>query len=259
MEAGNTRLGIFRTFLALLAAILCTSAVLVGATGCAAQAVPPPDQWGDTHNSPGATLTYKETGRMLIVGRTFATYNLFASGLPADKQYTLSTVILGAAPVKIDDVHLNHEGLVLSGLADPARNPEEPAPINLSGSKAEPFQFAIVSADGQFRAFTRIIPFPLESSAGPCHLSVEELIPSYAGVLVVVSGLQPNEALVMECGCEKKVRKINDTADAQGIYRVAASTGVKGKRSGIFELKVMAQSCKIGIELPWGQGSERLQ
>jgi hypothetical protein len=193
-------------------------------------------------------------------GKTIVTYNLFASGLPTDRQYTLSTKIIGVMPGKVSEVHLNNEGKVLSVPADPARNiAEEPALINLLGSKAEPFQFAIVSADGQFRAFTRIIPFPIESSAGPCHLSVEELIPSYAGVLVVVSGLQPNEALVMECGCEKKVRKKNDTADAKGIYRVAASTGIKGKRSGIFELKVMAQSCKIGIELPWGQGSEKFQ
>ena len=103
-------------------------------------------------------------------------------------------------PAKISEVHLNNEGKVLSKPADPAHNiAEEPFLINLLGSKAEPFQFAIVSADSQFRAFTRIIPFPMELSAGPCHLSVEQIILDYA------------------------------------------------------------QSCNVGIELPWRQGSEKFQ
>ncbi|MFZ3215121.1 MAG: hypothetical protein WA192_03590 [Candidatus Acidiferrales bacterium] len=244
----------------LLSKILCISAMFVVATGCAAQAVPPSDQWGDQHNSPGAELTYKETGRMVVLGKTFVTYNLFASGLPADTQYTLSSSIIGATPIKISEVHLNNEGKVLSKLADPAHSvAEEPALINLAGSKGEPFQFAIVSADGQSRAFTRIIPFPFESSAGPCHLSVVQLIPSYAGVLIIVSGLQPNEALVTEYGSEKKMRKTKDAADAKGTFRAAASTGIKGKRTGIFEFNVIAQSCKIAVELPWGRGSDKFQ
>jgi hypothetical protein len=153
-----------------LPAILCISGVLVCSISCAAQAVPPSDQWGDQHNSAGATLTYKETGRMVVNGNTMVIYNFFASGLPTDRQYTLSTKIIGAMPGKISEVHVNNEGKVLSELADPAHNvAEKPAVINLVGSKGEPFQFAIASADGQSRAFTRIIPFPIESSAGPCH------------------------------------------------------------------------------------------
>jgi hypothetical protein len=190
---------------------------------------------------------------MVVNGNTMVICNFFASGLPTDRQYTLSTKIIGAMPGKSSEVHVNNEGKVLSELADPAHNvAEKPAVINLVGSKGEPFQFAIASADGQSRAFTRIIPFPIESSAGPCHLSVEQIIPDYAAVLITVSGLQPNEALVIAYGSEKKVRKTRDAADAKETRLVAVSTVIKGRPSGIFQFKVLAQSCEIGIELPWG-------
>ena len=236
------------------------SAMFIFPASSAAQAVPPSDQWGDQHNSSGAQLTYKETGRKNLQGRTLVTYNLIASGLPANKEYTLSTSVIGASPAKISEIRLNGEGKAMNKPADPGHDvDEEPVVVSIMGSRGEPFQFAIVSADGQLRAFTRIIPFPLETSEDPCHLSVAELIPNYAGILIEVSGLQPNEALKLDYGSDKKMRKTKDKADDKGTFRAAVSTGIKGQVSGTFEFELVAQSCRIGVELPWGEGSDKFQ
>jgi hypothetical protein len=244
----------------LLAVVLCISPAFVCAANCAAQNVPPDDQWGDQHNSAGASLKYVETERKTLKGLTFVAYNLFASGMPIDAPYVLSVKALATKAAKVGDVHLNKDGKVVNKLADPEHNvAEDPALINLVGSKAEAFQFAVVSADGQVRAFTRIIPFPIESSAGPCHLNVEEIMLNFAAVLITVTGLQPNETVEATYKSEKKGGKLKDVADAKGTYSAAVATGVKGKSAGIFEFQVAAQSCKIGIEFPWGEGSMKAQ
>ena len=244
----------------LRAAIFSTSLVLAFGASCAAQGVPPSEQWGEQHNSPGATLTYKETARQVLDGKTIVTYNLFAAGLPTGKQYVLSTVILGAAPGKVGDVYLNNEGKVVNALADPANNvAEDAAPINLVGPKGQPFQFAVASEDGRLRAFTRIIPFPIEADEAPCHLAVEEILPAYAGILIQLSGLQSNEAVVLKCNCGKKGHETKATASDKGLFIAAVATGVRGKQSGTFEFELRAQSCKIGMQIPWGNGAEKFQ
>jgi hypothetical protein len=247
--------------LCLLPASLLVSMVFFVTNGCA-QMVPPRDQWNEQNNSPGATLNYKETGRSLLNGKTVVAYNLFTSGLPRDVQYVLSTAPLGAAtPIKIRDVRLTEDGNIVNATADPEHNivAGEPLPINLLGAKGQPFQFAVVSADGRLRAFTRIIPFPIEADTGPCHLSVEELMIDYEGILILLKGLQSNEAIVLKCNCGKKGHETKGTADAQGTFIAAVDTRVKGKQSGTFEFELKAQSCKIGMQVPWGKGADKLQ
>jgi hypothetical protein len=245
----------------LLTSSLWVSMIFTSANGCVAQTVPPPDQWGEHHNSPGATLSYKETARSLLNGKTVVTYNLFASGLPTDGQYVLSTVIIGATPIKVGEVRLTEEGKIVNATADPAHNivAGEPFVINLLAPKGQPFQFAVVSTDERSRAFTRIIPFPIEADTGPCHLSVEEIIPAYAGILIHLSGLQSNETVVLKCNCGKKGYETKGTADEKGIFKAAVETGVKGKQSGTFEFELKAQSCKVGMQIPWGRATEKFQ
>jgi hypothetical protein len=244
----------------LLAVIICIFPILVCAANCAAQNVPASDQWGDQHNSAGAILKYVETGRTVIAGATYVDYDLFAVGMPTDRTYVLSIKPMASEGIRLGEVHLNGEGKVVTQLADPAHNvAEDPDPMHVAGSKGEGVQIAVVSGDGQIRAFTRIIPFPIESSAGPCHLNVEELLPNYAAVLITVTGLQPNETVDVDYKSEKKGGKLKDTANAKGIYAVAVGTGIKGKLAGTLEFNATAQSCKIGIEVPWGVGSMKRQ
>ena len=225
-----------------------------------AQTVPSGDHWGETFNSPGAKLSYKEMERTTIQGRTVITYNLFADGLPKDRHYFLSVLNVGSYPRTAADAYLNADGKVVNVLADPAHHvSEDPINTKVFGGRGEPIQVALISDDGQSRAFAEIIPFPVEKIAGPCHLSLIEIGPYYSGVLIRVAGFQPDEELSIEQRSENEGGPSKGKADAKGAYNAAFLPLVKGKRSGMARFLVSGKSCKVGIDFPWGDGSYEYQ
>lgn len=225
-----------------------------------AQTVPSRDQWGEKFNSPGAKLPYREIGRATIQGRTIVTYNLFASALPKDQHYVLCVLNVGSDPRAVTDAYLNGDGKVVNVLADVARRvAEEPINAKVFGGKGEPIQFALISDDNQLRAFAQIVPFPLEETTGPCHLSLIETGPYYSAVLIRLTGFQPDEKLSIEQRSENEGGRSKARADAQGAYNAALLPFVKGKRSGKARFVVSAKSCTIGIDFPWGEGSYQYQ
>lgn len=225
-----------------------------------AQTVPSRDHWGEKFNSPGAKLSYRETARTTVQGRTVITYNLFASGLRNDQHYVLCLLNVGSDPKAVADAYLNGDGKVVNVLADaPHHVAEDPINAKLFGGKGEPIELALISDDEQSRAFTQIVPFPWEESAGPCHLSLIETGPYYFGVLIKLTGFQPDEELNIEQRSETEGGQSTAKADAQGTYNAAVLPFVKGKRSGKAQFFVSGKSCKIGIEFPWGEGSYQYQ
>jgi hypothetical protein len=227
---------------------------------CSAQDVPDRDHWGEKFNSSGAQLTYKEVQRTTIQGRTVITYNLFATGLPKNMRYELCVLNVGGEPTAAADAFLNNGGKVVNTLADPAHHvAEDPIDLKAFGGKGEPIQVALISEDNQSRAFAQIVPFPIEATAGPCHITVIETGPYYFGVLIKVMGLQPNEDLVIDSKSENEGGETKAKADEAGRYNAAIFPFVKGKSSGKARFDVTAKSCKIGIEFPWGDGSYQYQ
>jgi len=230
------------------------------AASCLAQNAPSRDQWGEQFNSPGAKLTYKETGRTRTPEKTVITYNLFVSGLPKNAHYVLWVLHVGDDPQAISDADWNDEGKLVRVLADPGHHiAEDPIGAKVSGGKGEPTQFALISDDNQSRAFAEIIPFPMEVNQGPCHLSATETGPYYFGMLIKLTGLQPNEELLVDRRSEGEGGQGKAKADEQGSYRVNFFPRVKDENSGMAKFRVTARSCKIGIEFPWGQGSYQAQ
>ena len=216
--------------------------------------------WGEKFNSNGATLVVKERGRSRLNGQTVITYNLFASGLPRDVEYTLWMKPVGSNPQAVADAFINKDGLVVNVLADPARNvAEDPINLKVVAGRGEPKQFAVIANDGQHRAFGQVIPFPIEKTNGPCSISVTMTGPNYSGVLVVVTGLQPKEEFqtVQQSGSESAQPKA--TAAEDGTYRTLIFPLVKGQSSGRLKFKVNAKACAVDIEVPWGQGSYAIQ
>jgi len=237
-----------------------TLAALLSVAACCAQTVPSRDQWGEKFNSPGAKLTYKEIGRTTIQSRTVITYNLFASGLPKDQHYVLCILNIGSDPQGVADAYLNGDGKVVNVLADPDHHiAEDPINAKVFGGKGEPIQFALISDDDHLRAFTEVIPFPMEETAGPCHISAIETGQYYFGVLLRITGFQPDEDLSIEQRSENESGQSKGKADTQGTYNAGIFPFVKGKRSGKAQFVVTAKSCKIGIEFPWGEGSYQYQ
>jgi len=240
--------------------VVLTLTVQFSAEQSSAQTVPSRDQWGEKFNSPGAKLSYNEIGRATIQGRTVITYNLFASGLPKGQHFVLCILNVGSDPRGVADAYLNDDGKVVNVLADAAHHvAEDPINAKVFGGKGESVQFALISDDDQSRAFTQIVPFPLEETSGTCHLSLVETGPYYFGVLIRLTGLQPDEELSIEQRSENEGGQSKAKADAQGTYNAALLPFVKGKRSGKARFVVSGKSCKIGIEFPWGEGSYQYQ
>ena len=188
------------------------------------------------------------------------TYNLFASGLSKDEHYVLCVLNIGKEPRAVADAYLNDEGKVVNVLADPTNHiAEDPINIKLFAGKGEPFQFALISDDDRSRVFAQIVPFPFEVISGPCRLIVIETGGDYIGVFIKVSGLQPNENLLIDTKSEDEGAQTKANATDQGTYNVALFPSVKGKRFGTARFYVTAKGCKVGVEFPWGEGSSQYQ
>jgi hypothetical protein len=218
------------------------------------------NHWDEKFNTPGAKLVLKEIGRDHINGRTLVTYNLFASGLPHDTSYILWTRLVGRAPEPAAEAFLNDQGRVVSQLAAPDRHIEEdPVNLKLFAGKGEPKKFALISKDSRFQVFAEVIPFPMEVSDGPCHLSVVMASENYRAVFIHMTGFRPQEDLVIVTQSDGEKGQSKAQASDSGTYDSALFPAVKGKRSGRARFSITAKSCNIAIELPWGEGSYDLQ
>jgi hypothetical protein len=240
---------------ALVSILMCCAV----SAACFGQA-PDKREWGEKFNSSGAQLKFKELDRTRINGQTAVTYHMFGSGLPVKAEYTLSTWILGGEPEEQADAYINKDGLVVNVLADPVHKiAEDPIDLIVFAGRGEPKRFALISTDGRYRAFGQIVPFPIEATAGPCHMSAVTQAANYTAVLVVVEGLQPGEELQIDGQSAGEGGRAKAQATGQGKYVNVLFPQVTGKRSGTTRFSVTAKSCQIGVEFPWGESSYSIQ
>lgn len=224
------------------------------------QAEPSQEQWGEKFNTPGAKLTLREIARNQVNGRIVITYNLFVSGLPHDTSYVLWTRLVGHAGQPAAEAFLNDEGKAVSQLADQGHHvAEDPINLKVFAGKGEPKEFGLTSKDGRLRVFAQVIPFPIEASNGPCHLSVLMTRENYLGLFISITGFQPGEDVVVETDSEGERGESKSKASNQGAYNSALFPAVKGKTAGRLRFYAIAESCKVGVELPWGEGSYKIQ
>ena len=217
-------------------------------------------EWGEKHNSDGATLLLKETGRNRANGQTVITYNLYVAGLPKDVDYTLWTRLVGDNPQPVADAFINKDGLVVNVLADPAHNvAEDPINVRVVAGRGEPKLFALIANDGRYRVFGQVVPFPIENASGPCRISATMTGQNYSGVLVVVTGLQSKEEFQIARRSGSEAGQTKATAAEDGTYRTLVLPFVKAQSSGKLKFSVNAKACAINVEVPWGQGSYAIQ
>jgi hypothetical protein len=151
-------------------------------------------KWGEEFNSSGATLLLKEVGRARANGQTVVTYRLFETGLPRDSEYKLWMKLVGKEPQAVADAFINKDGMVVNSLADPSHKvSEDPINLKVVAGRGEPKEFGLLANDGDHRAFGQAVPFPIEISAGACHVSAIMTAQNFSGVLFVVTGLHPGE------------------------------------------------------------------
>jgi len=217
-------------------------------------------EWGEKYNSPGATMTVKETGRTRVNGQTVIAYRLFVSGLPKDLDYVLWSKLPGVNPQAVADAFINKDGLIVNVLADPANNvAEDPIDLKVVAGRGELKQFGLVSSDAKYRVFGDVVPFPIETASGPCSISMTMMGPNYSAVSIVVSGLQPKEQIQIHQQSGNEGGDSKAAAAADGTYRVTVFPIVRGQPSGKLAFAVTAKTCSVALAIPWGQGSYAIQ
>jgi hypothetical protein len=214
------------------------------------------DDWSKGANSPGSTLTLKETGRKSVDGLTVVSYRLFASGLPKGQHFTLWTWTLGSEPQAVADAFINPDGLIVNDLGDAAgKVSEDPIDVRAFAGRGERKRFALTSDDRKLQAFAEAVPFPIEQSASGHRVSAEMAAPNYVGVTVHGSGFQPSESLIFEAssGSEGSKQQVISTPD--GTYTALIFSAVKGQKTGRASVKISSGKCSVTVQFPWGSSA----
>lgn len=219
------------------------------------------DDWTKMAGTPGAAVTFKELGRNRADGHSMVTYNIFVTGLPKDKQYTLWVWQLGhAEPEAVTDALIGGDGKIVSRLADSAHKvTEDPINIRAFVGRGEAKRFALTSADWKDQVFGDVVPFPLDTASAGCQLSVTTFSPDYSTVVVRGSGFQPNEPLTMQSTSAGENGTSSVAASASGTTNTVLLPVAKGKSSGVCSFSITGAKCHVAIQFPWGAGSYKLQ
>src|SRR5277367_2931117 len=238
----------------------CFILLVTASLTCAAGGTFSNDDWGERFNTAGTKLVIKEAGRSRIEGRTIVVYELFASGFPLNLKYSLWMRLVESSPQLAADALLNSDGRVVSRVADLAHGvAEDPINLKVFAGRGEPKELALISTDGKFRAFGQVIPFPLDSFNKGCHLSAVMTGANYRGVYIDTTGFLPAENLLVEARSDIQDIQKQDKATDQGTYEAALLPFIKGRRSGRLQFKIVAKSCEVAVEIPWGEGSYQVQ
>lgn len=217
--------------------------------------------WGPKYATPGVHLSVHEVERGAgPKGGTIVGYTFKASGFPKNKSYELWGQWTDGLTTKFSEkLYVDDSGKMVGG-----RLPGEPSSegialerftINLYGfAKGEAMDYALISTDETVKAFTRVIPFPIEAKEGSCRLSVE-LVENRGDLFGIwVEGFEPDEEITT-------VSKFGDQVIDEGKLKVPSEEGkflifllpsVIGGRSGPASFTASGKSCNLTVNYEWG-------
>ena len=130
---------------------------------------------------------------------------------------------------------------------------DDPIEFTVMPAKAEPYRFALISADKQTKAFFQVVPDPISNEDHGCKLQVVRLLPKFEVTLVKLTGFPPNEDVQMNSQSydEKKDLKIH--TDADGMAMQAWLPFVKDKTSGKTQINARSGKCSPKLSFEWGR------
>ena len=224
--------------------------------------------WGDKMSTPGASIVAVEDNAKKLKSDSSAKSESFlikTIGLPKDKIYQLAIVTPpNFQPlVQISGIGLNSEGIaVCPGKPDTCSSedgPDDPIDLRIPAAKGQVFHFALVSADGSFKAMFTIIPSPIRAADRGCQLELQRLMPKAELVYLVASGFKPETEIefASDSGAEHQSRKTK--IDASGKYESALMPAVQGKSRGTLNVKIASATCSPSASIDWGEGSDKPQ
>jgi hypothetical protein len=206
--------------------------------------------WSPRQNSPGAKLETRKPANVPENKRVFM-YELRATGLPPSLEYELLMVptmansphdIQSTGDVTVD----NHEGRVMDGPGDPRRVIiADPAP-------GEPYRFALVSKDGEHKAFITVLPNPIEGSDKGCVISIIRMMPNFELAFVRFTGFPPRSEIAFHGNSEGEVHDASLKTDEDGNADTAVLPFKKGKSKGSMEIAITSATCAPKVKFKWG-------
>ena len=220
----------------------------------------PPEPIVERIDTPGVSLTMRETGRTGSGRKLEVTYQWVAQGFAPESTYSLWRFRPQAEPLRIlGNLTVDEWGVMIVNECDCGGGEWTPGPLETvlpitidTIAAGEAFEFGILSDDMSVGAYATVFPVPLEVTDGDCRLVLERLNPGQTVYRAHVTGLVPNEALRIESGAEGTVLHGSGQADARGKFSAYVFPEVLGMRYGRADYRVYAESCGLQIDFQWG-------
>ena len=210
--------------------------------------------WRTRLPSPNTSLQAKEVEREGSVVR----YNLYVSGLPTDKLYSVLSWPVGQAKPStvFQGLSIGKGGLVICAGRTPgqcvdASEKDGPVDFTFNPAKGEPYRLALYSGD--YRAAIVIVPDPIIGEDKGCSISVERLLPHFELAYLSGTGFSPNGDVKFDGESYGEKHAISAKADSQGNFSAALLPAVAGHQKGTTTLKGVGMSCSPSLKFDWGQ------
>lgn len=210
--------------------------------------IKPEFEWNDASTA-GASLKFTETSRqkMKEVGM-MVNYELHAQGFKqGDKLFLWSKWL--------DDTYQRWESSVDQSGAISYKIKGENIPVRTFSFghmlRGEPIHWALVSEGATTKAFSFVVPFPLESHGkGACVASARQESPSGLVFLLSFSGFQPGEPIDVTSEFKSESKKATQRASAQGTAEmpVLFGEGDKGKA----KVTASTKACEVSLSYKVG-------
>jgi hypothetical protein len=215
------------------------------------------EAWSTKIPTPGASIQAMESARAGGV----VSYNLYVSGLPTDKLYTVvEWPVTQTGPVTgMKGVSLGKDGLVsCTGQLPGECNDPDPSPdahgtvdFTFQPVDGEPFRIAIVNGDS--KAAIVIVPNRIVSQNKGCTLEVVRLTPRFELAYFTGSGYPPNAEIIFNSESFGEKHTVKTTADSEGAIRFAMLPFVAGHSSGTTSIATAGLTCAPSMRFKWGQ------
>jgi hypothetical protein len=216
--------------------------------------------WGPKMNSAGASLSLKEISRGALNGHAAVKYRIQASGLPADKLYSLVMWQTGGQPqTNLEGVTIDETGTAIcAGKPETCGTPDKPNdPIDLVmlGSQGETKRVGLIATDNSGKAFGSVVPFPNRAADGGCTLETTLVTPNAEAVMLSVTGFKPGVTLNIEMNSEGEIQHPAAKTDVSGAYEWVVLPFKRGLTKGRAQVSVQSDACDPALSFAWGAGS----
>jgi len=225
-----------------------------------------PCRWDPACSTAGVQVALREKSRFAMGGQKLVEYELVATGLPANRLFTLWLFPFGERPVPVVG-GVTGDSTGRAACADSSvlarANPPPaggrcimPFPLMMpleSFVPSEPAKAALISADDSVRAYATAFPVPLEGQTAGCRLWLELLSTDRNRFRLSGTGFQGGGEAHVVSTSGSQVIDFRKPVPADGSFWMLLSPAVKGKRGGPSSIAVSTPACAVTLAYRWGR------